>query len=520
MFKKIRIITILSACSLSFLLVSLFSNGISAAFLHTSDTYISYLYKENAVILGIADTTNFMRTARTSLLAALPYAHDSDTTQFNKAMADSWSHYEQARNAMQSYQNLKHNGNEEVLAQSMVKQFDDYAKKGFEAQFNALKNKDTAAFLNIASGDAVMYDNLYNPALNAVLKIHDNAAFQLTEDANRHTHIAYAIIVVCTLMFLIVIALVVMLLLRILIRPLRMAGNVARAIGDGKLSNVIEYDREDEIGDVLEAMREMQVKLTTTVVAVHSNADHVASASAQIAQGNQDLSTRTEEQASALEETASAMEELGSTVKQNADNAQQADKLTQEAAQVAKNGGEAVERVVHRMNDINKGSQQIVDIISLIDSIAFQTNLLALNASIEAARAGEQGRGFAVVASEVRNLAQRSADASRQISSLINASVSDIREGTSLAGEAGSAMQNVMNVISRLTSIMGEISSASHEQSEGVSQVGTAVIQMDQMTQQNAALVEESASAAANLHHQAADLVAQMQVFELHKASA
>lgn len=505
---------------MAFLLMSLFSNSISAYFMNTSNAYIRYLYNENAVILGIADTTNFMRTARTSILSALPHAHDNDTTQFDKAMADSWQYYDRARKAMQHYQGLPHDRNEQRLADTLNERFEDYAKKGFEQQFDAMKRRDTAAFLAIASGDAVTYDARYNPALDAVLKVHDNEAQKTTKNADSNTSTAYIVIIVCTLVSILIIAFIAVLLTRILIRPLRTAGQVARSIGDGCLSNAIEHNREDEIGEVLQAMRDMQVKLSTTVSAVRSNADHVATASAQIAQGNQDLSTRTEEQASALEETASAMEELGSTVKQNAGNAQHADGLAQEAARVAKNGGNVVERVVHRMNNLNDGAQKIVDIISLIDSIAFQTNLLALNASIEAARAGEQGRGFAVVASEVRNLAQRSADASRQISDLINESVAGIREGTSLAGDAGSAMGNVMTVIKRLTDIMSEISSASHEQSEGVSQVGTAVVQMDQMTQQNAALVEESASAAASLHQQAADLVAQMQIFEVSDARA
>lgn len=291
---------------------------------------------------------------------------------------------------------------------------------------------------------------------------------------------------------------------------------VSRRIARGDLShNITGTELTNEVGELLQSIDEMQKSLSITVTAVRRNADHVASASAQIAQGNQDLSSRTEQQASALEETASAMEELGSTVKQNASNAQNADNLAQEAAKVAQEGGEVVEHVVHRMNDLNDGAQKIVDIISLIDSIAFQTNLLALNASIEAARAGEQGRGFAVVAAEVRNLAQRSADASRQISGLINESVTGIREGTSLASDAGSAMHNVTDVITRLTDIMSEISSASHEQSEGVSQVGTAVVQMDQMTQQNAALVEESAAAAGNLHHQASELAELVRIFEV-----
>lgn len=516
MFKKMRIISILSICSLLLLLMSLFSNGINAMFMNSSNTYIRYLYNENAVILGIADTTNFMRNARTELLAALPHIHDTDTTEFDKVMADSWHLYERACQAVQRYQEMPHDGKEAALAQTLAERFDDYAKKGFVQQFEALKRKDTVAFLNVASGDAVTYDNQYNPVLNTVLRIHDDVALQITKNANRNTHTAYTVIIACTLAFVLIVALLALLLTRILIRPLRMAGEISRAIGDGNLSNVIEYDREDEIGAVLQAMRDMQVKLSTTVAAVRDNAGHVASASAQIAQGNQDLSNRTEEQASALEETASAMEQLGTTVKQNAGSAQQADRLAQEVAQMATEGRSAVELVVNRMNVLNDGAHQIVDIIALIDSLSFQTNLLALNASIEAARAGEHGRGFAVVASEVRNLAQRSASASRQISDLINQSVSGVREGTSLADNAGEAMGNVTKVVTRLTNIMSEISSASHEQSEGVSQVGTAVVQMDQMTQQNAALVEESASAAASLNQQAENLLTQVQIFKLN----
>lgn len=292
--------------------------------------------------------------------------------------------------------------------------------------------------------------------------------------------------------------------------------SVSRRIARGNLNKRIDgIELTNEVGDVLRAMQEMQEGLSSTVSAVRRNADHVATASAQIARGNQDLSSRTEQQASALEETASAMEELGSTVKQNASNARNADGLAQEVSRVANDGGQVVERVVNRMNVLNDGAKKIVDIISLIDSIAFQTNLLALNASVEAARAGEQGRGFAVVASEVRNLAQRSANASREISELINESVAGIREGAELASDAGTSMRNVLEVVARLTDIMSEISSASHEQSEGVSQVGTAVVQMDQMTQQNAALVEESASAASSLHQQASELVELVRFFEV-----
>lgn len=305
-------------------------------------------------------------------------------------------------------------------------------------------------------------------------------------------------------------------LIRYLNRVFRHAIGVSRRIEQGNLSQTISgVELTNEVGDLLRAMQGMQESLARSVISVRENADGVASASAEIAQSNGDLSTRTEQQASSLEETASAMEELGATVKQNADNAQNANRLAQDASRVAHEGGQAVSEVVHRMQALNDGTQKIVDIISLIDSIAFQTNLLALNASVEAARAGEQGRGFAVVAAEVRNLAQRSADASREISGLITDNVDSIREGTTLAGTAGETMENVVATVSRLTDIMAEISAASHEQSQGVSQVGSTVVQMDQSTQQNAALVEQSAASAAHLAHQAQSLVEAVRAFKV-----
>jgi methyl-accepting chemotaxis protein len=243
-------------------------------------------------------------------------------------------------------------------------------------------------------------------------------------------------------------------------------------------------------------------------------------ASAEIAQGNNDLSRRTEEQASALEETAASMEQLSATVKQNADNAKQANQLAMGASTVAVKGGEVVSQVVTTMKGINDSSKKIADIISVIDGIAFQTNILALNAAVEAARAGEQGRGFAVVASEVRSLAGRSADAAKEIKGLITASVERVEQGTALVDEAGATMTEVVTSIRRVTDIMGEISAASSEQSAGVAQVGEAITLMDQATQQNAALVEESAAAAESLKQQAQQLVQAVQVFELGDGEA
>ena len=289
---------------------------------------------------------------------------------------------------------------------------------------------------------------------------------------------------------------------------------LANAIADADLSTAIAV-RPGDTTSVVAAMARMQQALTTIVGSVRGNADSVSTASAEIAQGNHDLSGRTEQQASALEQTAASMEQLSATVKQNADSARQANQLAVNASTVAVQGGEVVGRVVQTMKGINESSRKISDIISVIDGIAFQTNILALNAAVEAARAGEQGRGFAVVASEVRSLAGRSADAAKEIKSLINASVERVEHGTTLVDQAGATMTEVVSSIRRATDLMGEISAASNEQSLGVSQIGEAVMQMDQVTQQNAALVEEMAAAASSLKSQAQDLVQTVSVFKL-----
>ncbi|RQO53506.1 hypothetical protein DBR47_23785 [Paucibacter sp. KBW04] len=297
--------------------------------------------------------------------------------------------------------------------------------------------------------------------------------------------------------------------------PLATAVKAARQFADGDMTNDLRTEGRDETAELLNALDSMRLKLADIVGNVRRNADSVATASAQIAQGNHDLSGRTEQQASALEETAASMEQLSSTVKQNADNARQGNQLAQNASGIAVQGGEVVGQVVETMKGINDSSKRIVDIISVIDGIAFQTNILALNAAVEAARAGEQGRGFAVVASEVRSLAQRSADAAKEIKGLISASVERVESGTALVDKAGATMQEVVVAIRRVTDIMGEISSASVEQSSGVAQVGEAVTSMDQATQQNAALVEESAAAAESLRNQAQQLVENVSVFKL-----
>ncbi|KRI01023.1 methyl-accepting chemotaxis protein [Curvibacter sp. PAE-UM] len=306
-----------------------------------------------------------------------------------------------------------------------------------------------------------------------------------------------------------------MALVRGISRALDEAIAAADAVSQGNLSHRFQVRGQDEVAKLLRALSAMQDSLVKVVSTVRSGSESVATASAQIAQGNQDLSARTESQASALEQTAASMEELGSTVKQNADNARQANQLAQSASTVAVKGGEVVAQVVDTMKGINDSSKKIADIISVIDGIAFQTNILALNAAVEAARAGEQGRGFAVVAAEVRNLAGRSAEAAKEIKTLITNSVERVEQGTALVDEAGTTMAEVVSSIRRVTDIMGEISAASTEQSQGVAQIGEAVMQMDQVTQQNAALVEEMAAAAGSLKGQAQELVQTVAVFKL-----
>jgi methyl-accepting chemotaxis protein len=302
---------------------------------------------------------------------------------------------------------------------------------------------------------------------------------------------------------------------RSIVPSLNDAVAVASSVAAGDLSIRIRDGGDNETGRLLRAMQHMQARLSALVGEVRQGAEGVATASAQISSGNHDLSGRTEEQASALEETAASMEELGSTVRGNADNAQQANQLALAASSVATRGGEAVGQVVQTMREISDSSRKIADIIGVIDGIAFQTNILALNAAVEAARAGEQGRGFAVVAAEVRTLAGRSAEAAKEIKSLINASVERVELGSSQVDSAGATITEVVASIRRVTDIVGEISAASREQSTGVAQVGEAVTQMDRATQENAALVEQSAAAAESLKAQAQQLVQSVAVFRL-----
>ncbi|WP_275531541.1 methyl-accepting chemotaxis protein [Duganella phyllosphaerae] len=356
--------------------------------------------------------------------------------------------------------------------------------------------------------------------VNAKLKAQNNAAKQAGLDAH-HTYQATRTLMIALSAAAVALGALLAFVLTVSItRPVARALVVANTVAAGDLTSVIVIDSRDEMGQLLEALKRMNDGLAETVSTVRSGTDNIAMSASEVAAGSMDLSARTEQQASSLEETASSMEELTSTVKQNADNARQAHKLAESASLIAHRGGDVITRVVATMEQINQSSDKIGDIIGVIDGIAFQTNILALNAAVEAARAGEQGRGFAVVATEVRNLAQRSAAAAREIKGLIDVSSSTVASGSALVNQAGDTMTELVDSVRRVTDIVSEITAASVEQHASLEQINQAVTEMDDVTQQNAALVEQSAAAAAAMQSQSQQLAQVVSAFKLRAGSS
>ncbi|SEQ94691.1 methyl-accepting chemotaxis protein [Nitrosomonas sp. Nm51] len=403
---------------------------------------------------------------------------------------------------------------EEQLANTWVRQWDAY-KEVRDRIMRLSVAGDFAAAVQTRRNDAQAKFDAVDETMFNLISLQGRVAEQEFAQAQNSFNTILMIISVAIVTGVILAIVIGMMLIRSIIGPLNNAVAVAKAVASGDLTSRIEVNSTNETGRLMQALKQMNGNLVDLVGKIRSGTDSIFTSSGEIASGNLDLSQRTEEQASSLEETAASMEELTSTVKQNADNARQANQLASGASEVAVKGGAVVGQVVQTMSAINDSSKKIVDIISVIDGIAFQTNILALNAAVEAARAGEQGRGFAVVATEVRTLAQRSAAAAKEIKELISNSVNKVEDGTRLVDEAGTTMDEIVNAVKRVTDIMAEISAASQEQSSGIEQVNQAVTQMDEVTQQNAALVEEAAAAAESMKEQAEELARAIASFTL-----
>ena len=414
-----------------------------------------------------------------------------------------------------SYLARPHNPEEDQLAKKFTEERGRFVREGLLPTVAALRAGD------IPGANRIVVEKvrpLYEPVgagIDALVKLQFDEGKLAYEKGDGQYQMIRAASVAAILSGLLFAALFAFALVRGISRSLGHAIDVAETIAQGDLSHPVQADGKDEAAQVLHALDAMQKQLTGIVTDIREGSENVASASSQIFTGNHDLASRTEQQASALEQTAAAMEQLNATVQQNADNSRQAHQLAASASAVATRGGEVMGQVVSTMREIHTSSGKIADIIGVIDGIAFQTNILALNAAVEAARAGEQGRGFAVVASEVRSLAGRSATAAREIKALIETSVNNVTEGCQQVERAGSTMDEIVVNVRRVTDIMNEITSASQDQTSGIDQVNQAVGQMDQVTQSNAALVEEAAAAAQSLEHQAKGLVQAVSVFKL-----
>jgi methyl-accepting chemotaxis protein len=460
---------------------------------------------------SLLEMKNLVSRYRTQELQHILSGSYDEMATYEKSMDVTWAALQKSR---AEYQALISEPEERVVYPVFEKLLNEYALEHNKV-IAISHTQDTEQATALSRGKSLQLNREMNTALDKLTEVNVAGAVRAGETADT-VYAQARLWVLGLLLGCIVLGLGLALwIARIVARPLAEAVKVAQSVAAGDLTSHIEAQTTDETGLLLEALRAMNHSLVNIVGEVRTGTDTIATASSQIASGNQDLSSRTEEQASSLEETAASMEELTSTVKQNADNARQANQLAVSASEVAVKGGTVVSQVVDTMGSINASSKKIVDIIGVIDGIAFQTNILALNAAVEAARAGEQGRGFAVVASEVRSLAQRSAAAAKEIKTLIGDSVEKVEEGSKQVEEAGRTMDEIVGSVKRVTDIMGEITAASQEQTSGIEQINQAISQMDQVTQQNAALVEEASAAAQSLQEQAGSLVQAVSIFKL-----
>ncbi|MBV8626159.1 MAG: Tar ligand binding domain-containing protein [Herbaspirillum sp.] len=518
---SIRLRLILAISFLAVMLVASSVLGLLA--LRSSNDRMRSLYEDRLVALSLLERIEAAMEATSNGVYGIITLDSSEgwnPAEIDRRLDDLEKKLQASEPDIQAYQATYLTEQEAGLLRQFLKQRTSLIEDGFKPALLALRKRTFQAADDIFSGTArKRYDEVHHTMLE-LKQLQIDVGRELYETEQGRYRLLMLVMGAAMLTGLAVACLEALLLVRAISRPLGQAVSLARVVASGDLSREIKVHSQDETGQLMQALKDMTANLHHIVAAVRTSTDTIGVASREISAGNLDLSARTEQQAGSLEETASAMAQLTSTVKANADNASQANTLAASASEVAVRGGEVVRQVVDTMNSINQSSTRIVDIIGVIDGIAFQTNILALNAAVEAARAGEQGRGFAVVASEVRSLAQRAAAAAREIKDLIDDSVEKVGKGTALVGQAGQTMDEVVASVRQVTDMVGEISSASQEQSTGIQEIDRAIVLMDQATQQNAALVEQAAASAQALLEQSRSLERAVSVFQLGSSAA
>ncbi|MCU5773267.1 methyl-accepting chemotaxis protein [Erwiniaceae bacterium BAC15a-03b] len=514
--QNLRLVPLFAVIFSGILLLFALCIGLSSYFLVKSNQSLNDATGEIQIRMGLSNSSNHLRTARLLVIHAGAAARIGEMDEFKANLAAAEKRIKQAQDNFLIYINRGNKTADGINLDGPLKEkFDHYVSDGLQPMLSSASQGSFEGVIAHETDVTRKLDNEYNDVLLKAIKIRTDRAEEINIVAQQQSRMGFIMMGSAFAVALIITLVTFIFLRRVIINPLHKAVSRIELIASGDLTAPMQPWGRSEIGTLSHNLQIMQQALMKTVGTVREGAVAIYQGSSEISAGNTDLSSRTEQQAAALEQTAASMEQLTATVKQNAENAHHASQLAADASGKARQGGDIVTGVVSTMNNISDSSKKIAEITTVINSIAFQTNILALNAAVEAARAGEQGRGFAVVASEVRSLAQRSAQAAKEIEGLISESVDLIGRGSSQVGQAGDTMGEIVDAVRRVTDIMAEIAAASDEQSRGIEQVSQAVTEMDNVTQQNASLVEQASAAASSLEEQAGRLTQAVAAFRL-----